>query len=128
MLSNRTRPAYRPGAADDVSLSDAWVIAGPSVGRADAVPLASLAMQAAGRVGGEVVQEVRASSGSIRDHGRDGAVRYSRARRSIVTGSAIKSMLAPASIPIGFAIVVGIINARMLGGLLIGTIVTGVSS
>src|SRR5207248_1456833 len=43
----------------------------------------------------------------------------------IVTGSAIKSMLLPALIPIAFPIVVGLINARMLGGLLIGTIVTG---
>src|SRR5438132_1734578 len=43
----------------------------------------------------------------------------------IVTGSAIKSMLLPALIPIVFPIVVGVINARMLGGLLIGTIVTG---
>jgi K(+)-stimulated pyrophosphate-energized sodium pump len=43
----------------------------------------------------------------------------------IVTGSAIKAMLLPALIPIVFPIVVGIINARMLGGLLIGTIVTG---
>jgi len=31
----------------------------------------------------------------------------------------------PASIPILFPVIVGIINARMLGGLLIGTIVTG---
>src|SRR6266511_2293338 len=43
----------------------------------------------------------------------------------IVTGSAIKRMLLPALIPVLFPIIVGIINARMLGGLLIGTIVTG---
>ena len=43
----------------------------------------------------------------------------------IVTTSAIRSMLLPALIPIGFPIVIGIINAKMLGGLLIGTIVTG---
>ena len=43
----------------------------------------------------------------------------------IVTGSAIKSMLAPALIPIGFPIIVGLINVQMLGGLLVGTIVTG---
>src|SRR5205085_10736754 len=64
----------------------------------------------------------------IRDHPviMDGTERpdYSRAI-DIVTGSAIKAMLAPALIPIVFPIVVGIINARMLGGLLIGTIVTG---
>ena len=43
----------------------------------------------------------------------------------IVTGSAIRSMLAPAAIPIAFPIIVGIISIRMLGGLLVGTIVTG---
>ena len=43
----------------------------------------------------------------------------------IVTKSAIRSMLLPALVPIGFPIIVGIINPRMLGGLLIGTIVTG---
>ena len=43
----------------------------------------------------------------------------------IVTGSAIKSMLLPALIPIAFPIIVGIISIRMLGGLLVGTIVTG---
>ena len=49
---------------------------------------------------------------------------YSRAV-GIVTASAIKKMILPALVPIAFPIVVGLINARMLGGLLIGTIVTG---
>jgi len=43
----------------------------------------------------------------------------------IVTKSALRSMLLPALVPIAFPIIVGIINPRMLGGLLIGTIVTG---
>ena len=43
----------------------------------------------------------------------------------IVTTSAIKGMMLPAAIPIVFPIVVGIISPKMLGGLLIGTIVTG---
>ncbi len=34
-------------------------------------------------------------------------------------------MLLPAAVPIAFPIIVGIINVKMLGGLLIGTIVTG---
>ena len=43
----------------------------------------------------------------------------------IVTGSAIRSMLLPSAIPVLFPIIVGIIKPQMLGGLLIGTIVTG---
>src|SRR5579884_1172883 len=113
------------GLGTSFSLSDAWVIAGLFIGGLMPFLFASLAMQAVGRVGGEVVQEVRRQ---FREHPgiMEGTERpdYSRAV-GIVTGSAIRSMLAPALIPIGFPIVVGIINARMLGGLLIGTIVTG---
>ncbi len=113
------------GLGTSFSLSDAWVVAGLFIGGLMPFLFASLAMQAVGRVGGEVVQEVRRQ---FREHPgiMEGTERpdYSRAV-SIVTGSAIRSMLAPALIPIGFPIVVGIINPRMLGGLLIGTIVTG---
>jgi K(+)-stimulated pyrophosphate-energized sodium pump len=113
------------GLATTFSLTDAWVIAGLFIGGLMPFLFASLAMQAVGRVGGEVVQEVRRQ---FREHPgiMENTERpdYSRAV-SIVTSSAIKSMLAPALIPIGFPIVVGIISAKMLGGLLIGTIVTG---
>ena len=113
------------GLTTTFSLSDPWVITGLFLGGLMPFLFASLAMQAVGRVGGEVVQEVRRQ---FREHPgiMEGTERpdYSRAV-GIVTGSAIKSMLAPALIPIGFPIVVGIINAKMLGGLLIGTIVTG---
>ena len=60
-----------------------------------------------------------------RDHGGHGAARVRASAIDIVTNSAIKSMLLPALIPIAFPIVVGVISAKMLGGLLIGTIVTG---
>src|SRR3954447_24098105 len=106
-------------------LSDPWVIAGLFIGGLMPFLFASLAMQAVGRVGGEVVQEVRRQ---FREHPgiMDFSERpdYSRAV-GIVTASAIRSMLVPALIPIGFPIVVGLISAKMLGGLLIGTIVTG---
>jgi K(+)-stimulated pyrophosphate-energized sodium pump len=122
--------SYTTGLADNglptfFNLSDAWVIAGLFIGGLMPFLFASLAMQAVGRVGGQVVEEVRRQ---FREH--PGIMDYtekpdySRAV-SIVTGSAIKSMLAPALIPIGFPIIVGIISVKMLGGLLIGTIVTG---
>ncbi len=113
------------GLTTTFSLSDPWVVTGLFLGGLMPFLFASLAMQAVGRVGGQVVEEVRRQ---FREHPgiMEGTEKpdYSRAV-GIVTGSAIKSMLAPALIPIGFPIVVGIINAKMLGGLLIGTIVTG---
>jgi K(+)-stimulated pyrophosphate-energized sodium pump len=122
--------SYTTGLADEgltstFSLSDAWVIAGLFIGGLMPFLFASLAMQAVGRVGGEVVTEVRRQ---FRENPgiMEGTTRpeYGRAI-DIVTNSAIKAMLLPALIPILFPVVVGIINARMLGGLLIGTIVTG---
>jgi K(+)-stimulated pyrophosphate-energized sodium pump len=122
--------SYTTGLADaglkvTFNLSDAWVVAGLFVGGLMPFLFASLAMQAVGRVGGEVVQEVRRQ---FRENPgiMEGTQRpeYGRAI-DIVTGSAIKSMMLPALIPIGFPIVVGIISPKMLGGLLVGTIVTG---
>jgi K(+)-stimulated pyrophosphate-energized sodium pump len=113
------------GLATTFSLSDAWVIAGLFIGGLMPFLFASLAMQAVGRVGGLVVEEVRRQ---FREHPgiMDYTERpdYSQAV-GIVTTSAIKSMLAPALIPIAFPIIVGIISVKMLGGMLIGTIVTG---
>jgi len=107
------------------SLENPYVVAGLFIGGLMPFLFASLAMTAVGRVGGEVVQEVR------RQFREDPGIMegtslpdYSRSV-SIVTGSAIKGMMVPAAIPVFVPIIVGIISARMLGGLLIGTIVTG---
>ena len=113
------------GYAQRFELNDSWVIAGLFIGGLMPFLFASFAMEAVGRVGGQVVTEVRRQFREIPGI-MEGTARpeYGRAI-DIVTGSAIKSMLVPALIPIVFPIVAGVISAKLLGGLLIGTIVTG---
>ncbi len=122
--------SYTTGLAENgvvvrFGLQDPWVVAGLFIGGLMPFLFASLAMTAVGRVGGEVVQEVRRQ---FRENPgiMEGTQKpeYGRAI-DIVTKSAIRSMMLPAGIPIVFPIIIGIISIKMLGGLLVGTIVTG---
>jgi K(+)-stimulated pyrophosphate-energized sodium pump len=118
----------RDGQGLDITfnLADPYVISGLFIGGLMPFLFAALAMTAVGRVGGEVVVEVRRQFREMPGI-MEGTQRpdYSRAV-DIVAKSAIKKMLLPALIPIAIPIAVGIISPEALGGLLIGTIVTGI--
>ena len=125
LFDEYTRGLVEHGIDTVFSLDDPYVIAGLFIGGMMPFLFAALAMTAVGRVGGEVVEEVRRQ---FRDDPgiMEGTSRpdYSLAV-GIVTASALKGMMLPAAIPVLVPIAVGIISPEMLGGLLIGTIVTG---
>jgi len=86
---------------------------------------ASLSMEAVGRAGGAVVEEVRRQ---FREH--PGIMDYSEDPDyatcvDIVTKTAQREMILPSLLPIGMTLIVGLIDTQALGGLLIGVIVVG---
>ena len=125
LFDEYTRGLVDAGINTVFSLDDPYVIAGLFIGGMMPFLFAALAMTAVGRVGGEVVEEVR------RQFREDPGIMEGTSRPDystavgIVTASALKGMMLPAAIPVFVPIAVGIISPEMLGGLLIGTIVTG---
>jgi K(+)-stimulated pyrophosphate-energized sodium pump len=86
---------------------------------------ASLSIEAVGRAGGAVVEEVRRQ---FREH--PGIMDYTEepdyaACVDIVTKTAQREMILPSLLPIVLTLVVGLIDQQALGGLLIGVIVVG---
>jgi K(+)-stimulated pyrophosphate-energized sodium pump len=126
LFDEYTRGLVDEGLDVTFNLADPYVIAGLFVGGMMPFLFAALAMTAVGRVGGEVVVEVRRQFRELPGI-MEGTERpdYSRAV-DLVAKSAIKKMLLPALIPLAIPIAVGIISPEALGGLLIGTIVTGI--
>jgi K(+)-stimulated pyrophosphate-energized sodium pump len=86
---------------------------------------ASLSMEAVGRAGGAVVEEVRRQ---FREHPgiMEGTEEPDYARCvDIVTKTAQREMILPSLLPIGLTVIVGLIDTQALGGLLIGVIIVG---
>jgi K(+)-stimulated pyrophosphate-energized sodium pump len=118
--------ANREGASVvSFDISQPEVLVGLIVGGMMVYLFAALAIEAVGRAGGGVVEEVRRQfreKPGIMD--RTEKPDYARAV-AIVTASAQREMIVPALIPIVVTLVVGLLSTQALGGLLIGVIVVG---
>jgi K(+)-stimulated pyrophosphate-energized sodium pump len=115
-----------PDKTFDFNIASPDVLIGLLIGGIMVYLFSALSIEAVGRAGGQVVEEVRRQfrekPGIMKGKEKPdyaGSV-------SIVTASAQREMILPSLIPIVVPVIVGLLSYQALGGLLIGVIVVGI--
>ena len=113
------------GKTADFSIGNPAVLIGLLIGGLMVYLFVSLAMEAVGRAGGAVVEEVRRQFREKPGIMEGTELPEYGTAVALVTRAAQREMILPALIPILIPFIVGIISVEALGGLLIGVIVVG---